>query len=343
MTRRHRTTCAVLGDGGWGTTLAIHLHRLGHRVSLWGAFPAELALTARSRHNRRYLPGVRIPPGVCLTPDLDSALAGAGLVVLAVPSQYVRGVLSRVPHAERNVSRVWLSVAKGLEIRTGMRMSQVLGEATGNPAGIAVLSGPSIAIDVARGRPVSVVAAASRENTARRVQRWFAGRQFRVYTTTDVPGVELGGALKNPIAIAAGIGDGLDLGPNAKAALITRGIVEMARLGVVLGARQETFWGLSGLGDLVTTCLSGRNRWLGEQIGLGAPLASILRSTPMVIEGVDTSRAVMRLARARRLELPIIAEVEAILFRGRTPRSALRRLMQREGRPEQFYLRVRRR
>ena len=258
---RSPTAIAVLGDGGWGTTLAIHLHRLGHRVRLWGAFPAYLRVIERRRENVKFLPGVPIPRTLTIVSDLGEALANARIVILAVPSQHLRAVARRLAPLP-SPRPILVSAAKGLERGTLKRMSEVVAGELG-PGRIAVLSGPNIAAEIARGRPASSVVASRNPAVAAEVQRALMSERLRIYTSMDVAGVELGGALKNPVAIAAGIGDGLDLGSNAKAALITRGVVEMARLGRAMGAREETFWGLSGLGDLVTTCLSGRNHWLG--------------------------------------------------------------------------------
>ncbi|MBI2104634.1 MAG: NAD(P)-dependent glycerol-3-phosphate dehydrogenase [Candidatus Omnitrophica bacterium] len=327
-----RLSVAVLGDGGWGTTLAIHLHRLGHRVQLWGAFPDYVRTLARRRENVKFLPGIPIPRSLPITADLPDAVAEARLVILAVPSQYLRRVARRLRPSLRPAAAL-LSVAKGLERGSLKRMSQVIHEELG-PVRLAALSGPNIASEIATGHPASSVVASHDPALAAAVQRMLMNERFRIYTAADVAGVELGGALKNPIAIAAGIGDGLGFGANAKAALITRGVVEMARLGQALGAREATFWGLSGLGDLVTTCLAGRNRWLGEQLGRGRPLRVVLRSTPMVIEGVETARAAATLGRRHGIELPIIEQVNAILFRRRAPRQALQALMRRSGKAE---------
>ena len=325
-------TIAVLGDGGWGTTLALHLHRQGHRVGWWGAFPDYVRILRRRRENPRFLPGVRLPVGLPVTADLAAATAGARVIVLAVPSQYVRGVCRRLVGALRG-RPVVVSAAKGLERGTQKRMSQVIREELG-PVPLAALSGPNIAAEIARGHPASSVIASADYRLAGRLQRLLMSDRLRIYTSPDIAGVELGGALKNPIAIAAGIGDGLGFGSNAKAALITRGVVEMARLGGALGGWWQTFWGLSGLGDLVTTCLSGRNRWLGEQIGRGRPAGRIIRASAMVFEGVETAHAAATLARRHRVEAPIIEQVEAILFRGRSPAAALKSLMGRAGKAE---------
>ncbi|PIQ83304.1 MAG: glycerol-3-phosphate dehydrogenase [Candidatus Omnitrophica bacterium CG11_big_fil_rev_8_21_14_0_20_63_9] len=323
---------AVLGDGGWGTTLAIHLHRLGHRVSWWGAFPEYVTQIARRRENPKYLPGIRIPAGLSITSTLSAAIDGAQLLILAVPSQHLRSVAKRLRPARWSDASI-LSVAKGIEQRSLKRMSEVIHEELG-PVHLAVLSGPNIALEIAKGQPASSVVASHNIALAKRIQATLMSERLRMYTSDDVTGVELGGALKNPVAIAAGIGDGLGFGANAKAALVTRGIVEMARLGVAAGAKEQTFWGLSGLGDLVTTCLSGRNRWLGEQIGRGRSLSSIVRSTPMVIEGVETSKAAIALAKRYRVHLPIIEQVHAILFQRRSPQRALQALMRRTGKAE---------
>ncbi len=334
MPPTRRMTCAVLGDGGWGTALAIHLHRLGHQVRWWGAFPAYLRELDRRRVNRKYLPGIPIPRGIHIEPMLSNAVAGTGLLILAIPSQHLRHTIQRL-HSCRPLwkSAVIVSTTKGLEQGTLKRMSQVVEDAI-RPARLAVLSGPSIAADVGRGLATTAVVASRRSADADAVQRWMMDDKLRLYTSSDVVGVELGGALKNPIAIAAGVSDGLGLGSNAKAALITRGIVEMARLGTALGARPQTFWGLSGLGDLVTTCLSGRNYWLGVQLGKGQSLKAILASTPMIIEGVPAAKAAVALARKLRIELPIIEQVHRILFRGQSPRKALQLLMRRSGKSE---------
>ena len=331
MSQRH-TTVAVLGDGGWGTTLAIHLDRVGHRVRLWGAFPDYVRALGRRRENVRFLPGIRLPRSIQLTLGLAAAAASARLIILAVPSQYLRGVVRRL-RGVPDRHTIFLSVAKGLEKGSLKRMSEIIAEELG-AVRLAVLSGPNIASEIATGHPASSVVASRSRAWAVEIQRMMMSDRLRIYTSTDMAGVELGGALKNPIAIAAGISDGLGFGANAKAALLTRGVVEMARLGVAMGARKETFWGLSGLGDLATTCLAGRNRWLGEQVGRGRSLTAVLASTPMVIEGVETAKAALALGRRCQVELPIIEQVNAVLFRRRSPRQALQALMRRSGKAE---------
>ena len=329
---QYTTTIAVLGDGGWGTTLSIHLHRLGHRVRLWGAFPDYVKRLDRRRENVKFLPGIRIPKSLHLTAELPEALQSARIVILAVPSQYLRGVLRRLKDL-RPSGAVFVSAAKGLEPTTLKRMSEVVRDELG-AVRLAVLSGPNIASEIATGHPASSVVASPTRRLATGIQRVLMSEGLRIYTSTDAIGVELGGALKNPIAIAAGISDGLGFGANAKAALITRGLVEMTRLGVAMGGHAKTFWGLSGLGDLATTCLSGRNRWLGEQLGRGRSLQAILASTPMVIEGVGTAKVALALGHRHQVELPIIEQVNAILFHRRPPRQGLRSLMRRSGKAE---------
>ncbi len=330
--RRSALTIAVLGDGGWGTTLAIHLHRLGHHVQWWGAFAEHVSLVNRRHENAAFLPGVPIPHALTITADLSETTRRAQIIVLAVPSQHLRKVLTRI--AELPVRGVTVvNVAKGIETSALARMSEVVRQELGRVP-LAVLSGPNIASEIARGHPASSVVASRSSSLARLIQQTFMSPTFRLYTSTDVTGIELGGALKNPIAIAAGIADGLGFGANAKAALMTRGVVEMARLGKAMGAREATFWGLSGLGDLVTTCLAGRNRWLGEHIGRGQSLGEVRAATPAVIEGVETTKAAVALGRRYRVELPIIEQVERVLFRRRPPAEALRALMVRAPKSE---------
>lgn len=332
--RRQGIAITVLGDGTWGTTLALHLHRLGHRIRWWGAFPDYLKVLDRRRENVKFLPGISIPRSIRIIPSLLEAVGSTRVVVLAIPSQHMRSVLTRLDGSSLSHT-VLVSVAKGIETHTLKRMSEVIQEELG-AAPLVVLSGPNIASEIAKGQPASSVVASKHPKLAAEVQRHFMSERLRIYTSTDVVGVELGGALKNPIAIAAGIGDGLGFGANAKAALVTRGVVEMARLGVAMGAREATFWGLSGLGDLITTCLAGRNRWLGEQVGQGKRLARVLASVPGVIEGVTTTKAALALGRRHRVELPIIEQVHAVLFRRKAPLQALQTLMTRSSKSESF-------
>jgi len=325
----------IIGDGGWGTALALLLVRRGIETTLWSNFPNQLEELATSRENRRYLPGIQLPEALRFSADPHSACEGVDFAVSAVPTQFLRGVAERFEDAlAGNVPVV--SATKGLEIETLRRPSEILDEVLG-PRPICVLSGPSHAEEVARLKPASVVAASNDAGFARVVQDVFTCDSFRVYTSQDPIGVELGGALKNVIAIAAGISDGLELGDNAKAALITRGMVEMARIGVARGAKLETFFGLAGIGDLVTTCCSrhSRNRAVGEAIGRGEALEAILARMKMVAEGVWTTKALFGPeSELASVSMPIAAEVHAMLFEHKDPRDAALDLMRREPVPE---------
>ena len=329
-----RGPVAVIGDGGWGTALAALLAGRGVEVRLWSREPDYAREMARTRENPRFLPGVRIPAGVAITGDARSALGGAAIAVSAVPTQFVRPAWKPLARAlPRGLPIV--SVSKGLEVKTLRRPTEVLAEVAGARP-LAVLSGPSHAEEVARGLPAAVVAASRSARLAREVQALFSTERFRVYRSADVAGVEIAGAAKNVVALAAGICDGLGLGDSAKAALITRGAVEIARLGAALGAKASTFHGLAGVGDLIVTCASrhGRNRAVGERLGRGESLASILAGMEMVAEGVPTARALVRLARRAGVEMPIAEEVHRVLFRGKEPRRALTDLMLRTPKSE---------
>jgi glycerol-3-phosphate dehydrogenase (NAD(P)+) len=321
----------VIGDGSWGTTLAIVLARKGIPTRLWCAFPEQAAAIAKARENERYLAGIRLPDGLEISADPHSAAEGIELAVSVVPTQYLRGVAQRFEDAlPGNVPIV--SATKGIEIETFMTPTGVLGELLG-PRPLCVLTGPSHAEEVALEKPASVVAASEDEDLALRTQETFNCDSFRVYTHGDPKGAELAAALKNVIAIAAGISDGLELGDNAKAALLTRGMVEMARFGRSRGAQAETFFGLAGMGDLVTTCCSrhSRNRAVGEAIGRGERLEDVLGGMRMVAEGVWTTKALFGPESEVPLNtLPIAAEVHAVLFEGKPPREAVLDLMRRE-------------
>ena len=325
---------AILGDGGWGTALSLLLHGAGHDVVVWGAFPDQVADLASARVNARYLPGIPIPVGIRFTGDIVEALRDSDLVVFAVPSHVMRQVCER---AARHVSASSLvvSVAKGIEAESLLRMSEVIREIV-HPERLAVLSGPSHAEEVARGIPTAVVAASEDSENARRSQDLFMTERFRVYTSPDIAGVELGGALKNVIAIAAGVCDGIGFGDNTKAALITRGLAELSRLGVALGGRPETLAGLSGMGDLIVTCASrwSRNRGVGERLGRGEKIDRIVGGMAMVAEGVRTARAAHRLARRSGVDTPIMDNVYAVLYEGKDPREAVPDLMTRSPKAE---------
>ena len=322
---------SILGAGGWGTALGRHLSVGNARVTIWGHSKAHLDQMEKSRANPQYLPGIKLPEDLRFESDLNRAVEGAEAVVVAVPSRVFREVTSRLPQY-RGVA---ISVTKGIEHATGLTMSGIMGRTLPH-AKHAVLSGPNLAPEIARDIPAASVVASADEATARFVQQLFHRPTFRVYTSSDVMGVELGGALKNVIAIAAGMCDGLRFGDNTKAALLTRGIVEMRRLGVACGAQSETFSGLSGLGDLTVTCFSrlSRNRTLGERLAKGEKLAEILEKTPTVAEGYPTSRAAADLARRLGIDVPIIDEVYAVLYENKDIARALRDLTMRESKAE---------
>jgi glycerol-3-phosphate dehydrogenase (NAD(P)+) len=334
------TSFAVIGDGAWGTALALLLAvRPDHQVSLWSARSENARILKERRENVRLLPGVPIPEAVRLISglaELGEAAAGADLAIAAIPTVYLRATLKPVAHVFRADLPI-VSLAKGLENATFLRPTQILQELLGSRR-VAVLSGPSHAEEVSRGLPATVVAASTDLELARWVQQRFGTERFRVYTNKDVIGVELGGALKNIMGIAAGISDGLQLGDNAKAALLTRSLVEMARFGVALGADQATFFGLAGLGDLITTCVSrhGRNHHVGTRLGRGEKLNDILAGMSMVVEGVYTTRSVRDKAAQLGLEMPITAEVYRVLYEDKDPLAAVSDLMLREPKGERI-------
>jgi glycerol-3-phosphate dehydrogenase (NAD(P)+) len=334
------TTFAVLGDGAWGTALAILLARHpDHAVRLWSARPESGRLLQQTRENTRLLPGVPIPASVLLTTSVAEAVAGADVWVSAIPTVYLRATLMQVREAlgERAVIPPVVSLTKGIENGTFCRPSEVLADALGATR-IVVLSGPSHAEEVSRGLPTSVVAASAEAELALLAQRHFRADHFRVYTGLDPVGVELAGALKNVIGLAAGICEGLGYGDNALSALITRGLAEMTRFGVALGADAATFVGLAGLGDLITTCISkhGRNRAVGVRLAKGERLADVLAGMSMVAEGVSTTRAVHERAARMGLDMPITAAAYRVLYEGLDPRGAVTGLMLRSPKGERW-------
>jgi glycerol-3-phosphate dehydrogenase (NAD(P)+) len=325
------TEFAIIGAGAWGTAIAIVLaENADHHVALWSARPEHAVLMQQKRENVRLLPGVPIPSTVNLTTDIARAVAQADLLIVAVPTVHLRPTLVRIA-AAIPAGRPVLSLTKGLEINTFARPSEIILDVLG-PRPVAVLSGPSHAEEVSRGLPTSIVAASEDYDLARRVQHYFRTKSFRVYTNLDVVGVELAGALKNVIGIAAGICEGLGFGDNSKAALLTRGLTEIARFGVALGAEASTFWGLAGMGDLITTCFSrhGRNRHVGERLAKGDKMADIVASMAMVAEGIYTTRSVHDRAEKMGISMPITAEVYRVLYENKDPRSAVQDLMLRE-------------
>jgi glycerol-3-phosphate dehydrogenase (NAD(P)+) len=322
-------TVAVLGAGSWGTALSVHLARLGHEVRLWGRDPALVERLVETGENAVYLPGVALER-VHATADLDAAVGGATLVVVAVPSQGLRAVVHRAI-ADVPLSVPFVSTTKGLEHGTLFRMSEVIADEAGPTRPVAVLSGPTFAAEVAAGLPTAVSVASSSADAARLVQQEFRGPSVRLYATDDVVGVEIGGALKNVVAIAAGVVESLGLGHNAMAALITRGLVEISRLATAMGGRPDTLAGLSGLGDLVLTCTGqqSRNRQAGIELGRGRTLEEVLHGQRMVAEGLRTAQAALELGARHGVELPITEQMQAVIDGRRTPQAALAELMLR--------------
>jgi glycerol-3-phosphate dehydrogenase (NAD(P)+) len=323
----------ILGAGAWGTALAIVLAERFAQVNLW-TFEADLASDIeRLRENRLYLPGFRIPQGVRACPSLEAALARQRLAVFAVPSHGFRAVLERA-RLHLDPGLIAVSATKGIEVQSLSTMSRIMRETLppGHHPRLAVLSGPSFAREVVAGRPTAIVAAAADPDVARTVQRAVSGETLRVYAGTDPLGVELGGAVKNVIAIAAGVVDGLELGTNARAALITRGLAEISRLGVAMGAQARTLAGLAGMGDLILTCTGdlSRNRRVGLALAGGTRLEDHLANSRAVAEGVNTCRATVALAERHGVEMPICRAVHRVLFEGQGPREAVVQLMTRE-------------
>jgi glycerol-3-phosphate dehydrogenase (NAD(P)+) len=326
---------AVIGAGSWGTALAIHLGRAGHEVRLWGRDADLMAEIAAARSNPRYLSGMPLPELVIPTADLVEAIHEAAVLVFAVPSHGLRTIVASAgPWIDRTA--ILVSATKGLESDSLLRMSQVIDEETGSSRRVVVLSGPSFAEEVARGLPSAVLAASKDAVAATYVQEQFRSSTFRRYASDDVAGVEIGAALKNVIAIAAGVVEGLGLGHNSMAALITRGLAEISRLACAEGGRRETLAGLSGLGDLVVTCTGdlSRNRHVGIELGRGRTLTEILAGMRMVAEGVRTTSAALALGSRHGIELPIAAEMSAVLESRRSPREAVEALMGRRQRAE---------
>ncbi len=326
----------VLSDGAWGTALATVLCRNGHDVTIWGAFPDYLGQMAERHENFRFLPGVQLDARIQYHADIAAATRDSSLILLATPTQYLRGVLNTFKPHFNPATQLILNVAKGIEENTWLRISEMVFQVLGENRFV-VLSGPSHAEEVAREVPTAVVAASKYPGAAEIVQELFMNDNFRVYTSDDTVGVELGGALKNVMAVAAGIIDGMQIGDNPKAAMMTRAIAEMSRLGVALGGNAATFAGLSGLGDLIVTCTSGhsRNRHVGEELGRGKKLPEILKAMGMVVaEGVTTTRGACALAHACRVEVPIAEQIYAILYGDLAPEQAIRTLMTRAARAE---------
>lgn len=328
---------SVLGAGGWGTTLAILLHYNGHSVSLWEYKKQYAKTLSKKRENSKYLPGIEIPEEIQITHDIHESTDSKNLIILSVPSQFMRNVIKELNIKEIKNS-ILVSVSKGIEKNSLLTMSQMINDVFPQleKSQIGVLSGPSHAEEVCKRIPTAVVSASEDFETSKTIQAAFMTSYFRVYASSDITGVELGGALKNVIAIGAGIIDGAKFGDNTKAAIMTRGIAEISRLGISMGAQPETFAGLSGMGDLIVTCMSrhSRNRFVGEKVGAGIKLKEVLASMDMVAEGVETSRSAKQLAEKTNTETPIINEVYKILFEDKDPVKATNDLMTRDMKTE---------
>jgi glycerol-3-phosphate dehydrogenase (NAD(P)+) len=322
---------SVLGGGSWGTALAIILSNNGHDVTLWEYNKQYVKDLKKHFENKVFLPGIKIPTEIEITHSLKDASTDRHMIVIAIPTQFIRSVLKQIKKISFK-NTTFVSVSKGIEKDTLLTVNHIIMEELKIPEdSIGVLSGPSHAEEVSRKIPTAVVAASSSIETAREIQTAFANSYFRVYSSTDIVGVELGGALKNVIAVGAGIIDGAQFGDNTKAAIMTRGIAEISRLGVELGARPETFSGLSGMGDLIVTCMSrhSRNRYVGEQIGMGKKLPEVLKSMKMVAEGVETCKSVHQLAAKHHIDVPIANAVYNILFNEKDPVKVTNDLMSR--------------
>ena len=331
---REPQNISVIGAGGWGSALAQLLSSHGRPVTLWAHEPAQAEEINTQHTNRLFLEGVTLAPNIRATADMKEA-AQADLCVVVPPSQFLKAVSAQLAASGVRAGVPLVCCTKGLEHHTGRLMTQVLGEFfPDNP--VAALSGPNHAEEVARGTPAAAVVAADDHDLAGHLRKFFCTGTFRAYSSDDVPGVELGGALKNIYAIAAGISDGLGLGDNAKSALVTRSLAELVRLGTKLGGKQETFYGLSGLGDLIVTCFSvhSRNRGLGERLGRGESLADIQKSMVMVAEGVPTARSAHEEAHKLGVDTPLLDTVHAVLFEGLSPRDGLMRLLARDPKRE---------
>lgn len=329
---------AVIGAGSWGITLARLLNEGENTITLWEFFTKKAEEIREERENISVLPGITIPDEILITDDIKTAVKDSEVLVIVVPSHVVRSTLNLMKE-HLSSDFIIVSTSKGIEIDTGLRMSEVMREVIGDRGELGVLYGPTHAEEVSRRIPTTIVAGSENEETARKIQRLFMRDYFRVYTNTDVTGVEFGGSLKNIIAIAAGGIDGMGFGDNTKGALLTRGLAEITRFGVSFGANPLTFSGLSGLGDLITTCTSehSRNRYVGEMLGRGMTIDEILSTMTMVAEGVKTTKAVYQISNKYNIEMPITEEVYRALYEGKNPRKVIVDLMTREEKSEQEF------
>jgi glycerol-3-phosphate dehydrogenase (NAD(P)+) len=329
-------TTAILGAGGWGTALAALWGKSGREILLWGNNAARVERLRQTRENSEYLPGLRLPETVRVTSELKDC-AASSLIVFVIPSTAFRAIANRFREVITNQNSILLSCTKGIEHGTGMRMSQILAELFADHV-IAVLSGPNLAVEVARDLPTATVLGCRELECAAELQAYLGSSRFRIYTSDELTGIELGGALKNVFALPAGVSDGFGLGDNSKAALVTRSLAELLRLGTAMGGDPRTFYGLSGAGDLIATCFSrhSRNRSVGEKLGRGESLAQITSSMQMVAEGIPTTKSAYECARKLNIETPIIDQVHAVLYEGKTPAQGLKELLQRDQKAERI-------
>lgn len=329
----------IIGAGSWGTALSLLLYKNGNQVTVWSALENEIQMLKEEREQKDKLPGVKLPEDMIFTTNLEEAIKGKDVLVLAVPSPFTRSTSAKMKPYVKD-GQIIVNVAKGIEETTLMTLSEIIEEEIPQ-ANVAVLSGPSHAEEVGRGLPTTIVAGSKDKETAEYLQNLFMSEVFRVYTSSDVLGIELGAALKNVVALAAGIADGLGYGDNTKAALITRGIAEIARLGIVMGGRIETFYGLTGIGDLIVTCASmhSRNRRAGILIGKGATMEEAMAEVKMVVEGVYSAKAGYTLSKKYQVSMPIIEQVNKVLFEGASAADAVKELMLRDKKVENIDLR----
>lgn len=325
---------AVVGAGGWGTALAVLWSKRGNEITLWGHDPERTEKIRVTRENPEYLPGTKLPESIQVTSDIAHC-AGADLIVFVTPSTALRSVADKLRASVSGSETVLLSGTKGIEHGTGMRMSQILEEIFPKNT-VAVISGPNLAVEVSRDLPTATVLGCPVAECAEELQRHLGSERFRIYSSDETIGIELGGALKNVFAIPAGVSDGFGLGDNSKAALVTRSLAELLRLGTAMGGNPRTFYGLSGAGDLIATCFSqhSRNRRVGEKLGRGETLEQILSGTHMVAEGIPTSKSAYECARKLKIDTPIIDQIYSVLYEGKRPDQALQELLGRDQKSE---------
>jgi glycerol-3-phosphate dehydrogenase (NAD(P)+) len=325
---------AIIGAGGWGTALAVLWSKRGNAITLFGNDPERAAKLRETRENSEYLPGVTLPDAIRVTSDIADC-SSADLIVFVTPSVALRSVAKRLQAANLNSGAILLSGTKGIEHGTGMRMSEVLHETFPDHT-VAVLSGPNLAVEIARGLPTAAVLGCRNHDCAEELQTYLGSERFRIYSSDETIGIELGGALKNVFAIAAGAGDGVGLGDNSKAALVTRSLAELVRLGTAMGGNPRTFYGLSGVGDLIATCFSqlSRNRRVGERLGRGETVEQIRASTHTVAEGIPTAKSAFECARKLQIETPIIDQIYSVVHEGKRPDQAMQELLGRDQKSE---------